>query len=779
MQSNIDRTNRPHGTARHYTLAFLTAATTLFATLLVTVKGLDGLYSATAIVSSTLTIFYGCRLVFRNTIISIFAIILLIISLSLCPHEVQVPFSVFVVISSLIVIAVKRKAWQDLIASDYQQVQQLRQLDIAVGCIILCLSLFLGQLSPTGFESENILFPVTPIALGHSYSFSLFTAPELSYAGKEVRYTFLFEQVPQYLSNVLGRPVLTVASFDLIFFLAILSFLLLHAFARRHSPTSTPLLIIFFFPVYVSRLTNSDSLYDRTVAFTGSYYAATLLIVCAIAFLIEKRYMLLYAAATVLLLVKGLYFVTLMGGVFLYLIRKQELTRLVLFFGAIIPTFGAMHYLFLSGAGSEAHWMLFPQFIYERMPGIFFGPIEYGRVVQRMMYSWAPLMMLYSAAVLYLSKTSTDNCLALSSVALSGFLGMLLVTEPASLSARFFYLAAAIPMTLTFYHWLHEHYLRSLSTTALSKLPIVLYAMWVFALILDLFNIPRHDFVYLFVITHLFVITTAVLGVYGLRRMNINARPIVWYSVCAVAVLTLANQITENALLAKTSQRLIYGAVTQETDTSVRRYSNHFIEGYSWLNENVSVDSVILFGNHYEVQGTGFIRSALSGRQMYCETIKFRGLGMQDDYPFRYASTIYFYDTFVHPSHISAPLLAGTQDEVFGFGDSVYFSDAMSQEQHHSLKGKALYYLSGGRDWSWINIPGKIDREIKQQWSDYRQMNSNQQQSWGLDFLDSQNVSHLVLENGDRPSPFLQTLAQTVFTNDEITILQIRKSSLP
>ena len=238
--------------------------------------------------------FYGCRLVCRNAIIAIFAIILLIISLSLCPHELQVPLSVFVVISSLIVIAVKRKVWQSLLASDYQQVRQLRRLDIATGCIILCLSLFLGQSSTTGFESEDLLHPITPIALGHSYSFSLFAAPDLSYAGKELRYTFLFEQVPQYFSNVLGRPVLTVTSFEVIFFLAILSFLLLYAFARRHFPTSTPLLIIFFFPVYLERFTNPEILYGRTVAFTGSYYAATLLILCAIAFLIEKRYALLY-----------------------------------------------------------------------------------------------------------------------------------------------------------------------------------------------------------------------------------------------------------------------------------------------------------------------------------------------------------------------------------------------------------------------------------------------------------------------------------------------------
>ena len=139
----------------------------------------------------------------------------------------------------------------------------------------------------------------------------------------------------------------------------------------------------------------------------SNFSHGNLLIVCAIAFLIEKRYVLLYAAATVLLLVKGLYFVTLMGGVFLYLIRKQELTRLALFFGAIIPTFGAMHYLFLSGAGSDAHWMLFPQFIYERLPGIFLGPLEYDRALW--MYSWAPLMMLYSASVLYLSKTSNSR----------------------------------------------------------------------------------------------------------------------------------------------------------------------------------------------------------------------------------------------------------------------------------------------------------------------------------------------------------------------------------
>ena len=152
---------------------------------------------------------------------------------------------------------------------------------------------------------------------------------------------------------------------------------------------------------------------------------------------------------------------------------------------------------------------------------------------------------------------------------------------------------------------------------------------------------------------------------------------------------------------------------------------------------------------------------------------------MQDDYAFRYASSIYFYDAFVQPSPISAPLLARTQDESFVFGESVTFSNAMSQEQHHSLKGKALYYLSGGRDWSWINTPAKLDREIKQQWSGYQQMDSNQQQLWGRDFLDSQNISHLVLENGDRPSPFLQTFAQTVFANDEITILQIRQTSLP
>ena len=116
---------------------------------------------------------------------------------------------------------------------------------------------------------------------------------------------------------------------------------------------------------------------------------------------------------------------------------------------------------------------------------------------------------------------------------------------------------------------------------------------------------------------------------------------------------------------------------------------------------------------------------------------------------------------------------------MFVFGGSVFFSEAMSQEQHHSLKGKVLYYLSGGRDWSWINIPAKIDREIKQQWNEYQQMDTNQLQSWGRDFVDRQNISHLVLENGDRPSAFLQTLAKTVFTNDEITILQVQKSSSP
>ena len=472
------------------------------------------------------------------------------------------------------------------------------------------------------------------------------------------------------------------------------------------------------------------------------------------------------AAVMVLLLIKSLYFVTLMGGVFLYLLRKENYVRIFSFFGVIVPVFAICHYLFLSGAGSDALWLVFPHFIYERMPTIFFGDsLEFDRA--RWTYSWVPLMVLYSALVVYFSKVSNDSLLMLSSVALSGFLGMLLITEPTSLSTRFFYTAAAIPMALTLYHWLREHYLPSPATSLFSLLPVVLYPTWAFALTIDLLNVPRPDsFVQLFVIT-------AAIGVFSLRRMNISSRPIALYAVCGIAAITLVSEVSSNALLKGASRNLLNGTPARDFNSFVNSYSSDLIQGYSWLNDNSLQDNVVLFGNHYELKDGGFIRSALSGRQMYCELNKYRGLGMQDDYAFRYASTIYFYRSFVESSETSRTLLDTIGDEEYVFSEPTYFSSALSKESEHSLKGKALYYLSAGNNWSWINRPAKLDREIKAYWNDYERMDEGTSTAWAEHFLDSQNISHVVLENSDHPGLFLAGLTDTVFENDNITILRV------
>ena len=70
-------------------------------------------------------------------------------------------------------------------------------------------------------------------------------------------------------------------------------------------------------------------------------------------------------------------------------------------------------------------------------------------------------------------------------------------------------------------------------------------------------------------------------------------------------------------------------------------YAQQLIQAYSWLNKNISSNSVVLFGLHYD-SSEEFIRSALSEKQMFCEGFKAKGILMENDYVPRKADIIRF-----------------------------------------------------------------------------------------------------------------------------------------
>jgi hypothetical protein len=271
------------------------------------------------------------------------------------------------------------------------------------------------------------------------------------------------------------------------------------------------------------------------------------------------------------------------------------------------------------------------------------------------------------------------------------------------------------------------------------------------------------------------VITASIIVVVGLQKMSINSKRLAVFSIYAIVAMTLLDKAMNNKLIANFPVSLLSGMTIQHGG-----FSNDLLHGYSWLGENAIKESVVLFGNHYEVKDGGYIRSVLSGTQMYCESAggKYKGVCMEEDYSFRHASSVYFYKTFVRSSKISNKLLEQHYDKDYQFGEKTYFTRSLAQEKERSIKGKALYYLSFGKNWSWINIPAKINREIKAYWDEYDKMNEKEATLWAQKFIKSQGINYIVLENGDRPTSLLLKLTDKVYENSKVIILRVKDNLL-
>ena len=76
---------------------------------------------------------------------------------------------------------------------------------------------------------------------------------------------------------------------------------------------------------------------------------------------------------------------------------------------------------------------------------------------------------------------------------------------------------------------------------------------------------------------------------------------------------------------------------------SYKSFSNDLINGYEWLNKNIDRNSIVLFGKHYELNNDSYIRSSISGRQMFSEGTKYKGVCLEKDFSFRLSISRYFF----------------------------------------------------------------------------------------------------------------------------------------
>jgi len=246
-----------------------------------------------------------------------------------------------------------------------------------------------------------------------------------------------------------------------------------------------------------------------------------------------------------------------------------------------------------------------------------------------------------------------------------------------------------------------------------------------------------------------------VLVLWNRLQNNFKFKMIFWAYICFFTVVSAVDFFnrTYNVIFTQSSSDCIL--------------TDNLLNVYAWNNKNLSDDAIVMFGKHYESKienwwpVTGFVRSAISDKQMYCENYIYKGVLMQDDYPLRVAFITHFYQKYVISSSKSKKLLKVFEQDDFGKQEGVPLN------RETKLTRKFLFVLSGGKKWYVNNRSEQVNYEIKQF------LNSKEfYQKNVLDIIRKEGITHVVLENGDQPTKELTLISREVYDDSSNKVLE-------
>lgn len=677
---------------------------------------------------SFLLFYYGIKIILKDSINTILSLVLLVLTLSFINKYYQIYITLGSVIFLLLLVFKRRSLIKELLLSDYKKFILLQTKDLVPWIILFIILIFLGLKIDNKYLVFDILHPIYELSAGNSYGISILNAPDLSYSDKIIKFHFLSTRIPLYISNILNISVLSSVYFVTPYFLLLMLFLLINSLFFKFPYIRVPAFFYFFFPLFSDSLLSHDTLFNRLLQST-SYFLGYILIIISFYYLVKKNYFNLILTAIVLLLVKASFFLTLVGGIILLLGREKQYKELFKLVLPLLFVFIILYKLFFSGAHAHNLWILFPAVLYEKITlsysGTFFGLLSgwFGIITYA--------ILIFSTLNIYFKNKNDYLLLGLASISISGIVGTFLLTEVTEGNARQFMIAAYFSTSIVFWYWFNN---------------ILLINKGVF--LRKIFK-----FVCFFVVL--------ISSLSALKPIAINMGSYL---------------ITSNETLLTFSQKVKFD------NRSIRNLSHNFIDhdlvdAYTWLRVKTVHTDIILFGKQYEYYGfdekwwpdTGFVRSALSGSQMYCENYKYKGIGMEKDYPLRFANILFFYKQFVFPSASSENSLNYFFSDGFGLEQGIPFSKNSTRKE-----AKILYYLSLGKNWSWLNRPKQINYEMRGYFDRYKHLKYSEE--WAINFLKLSRINYIILENGDKPSSFLLKNTKKVYNNKSITILKIKET---
>jgi len=679
----------------------------LFSLCTVVLHSIQLLFVAFGLIGFTLVVFYGFRLLVKHAVWALFVTLLLFIGLSLIPSNVQWGLTCFIFIGAGICCGVAHRQFRGLLVKDWHRWTVLNTVECFVWICLPLLFLPIGITDLHGLWTHEF-HPIYELSVGHSCAQSIWDAPDLSYSGKMLRMHFLSVQIPHLFSNIFQISILKSAYFLVPVWSFLLICILLQILFTQFSAFRVPTIYLFFMPVVGAGFWAISNVFTMTLFAPISYALGFLLIGMGLYFLMTENITGLVLCSSVLILTKASFFLVIFGGIVLYFARTFQFKKGLSVLAFLVPVFIGLYFLFLSGAHTHNHWIVFPTILY-------FWFFQYGFSFSGILFAFFPTIALILTVWFYLKKGQDRRWVALAAVSLSGMLGALLLTEASESNSMQFIYAAFLPTVFVVWHG--------------------------FFTFLSRYQISRS-------------VGYALIGI-----------------CCGLGVVS--NLRTPTDVL-----QGYWGG--NESSPSL---SADLISAYTWMHNNIGQKQTVLIGKHYESDqsgmmwwpNTGFARSALSGKQFYCENFKYKGIAMEADFPVRFANAVHFYKNFVHNNQVSRNLLDGFYEAEFGKEPGNPFSapPRWTVNTYTKWRRKLFFYLSFGKEWSWINRPEQVFYEVNQHLGNFKATHD-----WLTSFMIKENIGYVVLEKGDHPKDLLKSLTETVYANRSITVLKVDKSRL-
>ena len=292
--------------------------------------------------------FNAMYILFKDTISSLWFIIVILLGISFLSPSLQIYASIgwLVIIGLISVLKFGKSKINGKFFLDYIRLT-ISWFDLLTYFLLLLAALLLAAWKGGYFWAIDMHHPIYELSIGQSYRNALFNVPDLSYNGKIIRFHFLSTQIPLYFSHIFGISLLDSLYILSNMFFVFLSSLIIPSFFSYHPKLSTPIFFIFFAPSFIFIM---DCSYRSTLIATVSYFLAFILIICALHFLISQKYWTLFFCSALLLLIKISFFMSLCGGIFIFWIRqKYSLIKFIIKLVHLLYFFLLINYLFLSG----------------------------------------------------------------------------------------------------------------------------------------------------------------------------------------------------------------------------------------------------------------------------------------------------------------------------------------------------------------------------------------------------------------------------------------------